>query len=304
MRIALQSQTSGATAQLPIPLVGFGALYSTTNPLPRPMRNPFDGRSRLLQVALALVAFGTSGCYTWAKVGLSEEEIRVRGRVPMTCIEDRGGGAGSVVLGTVDGHPAVQPSGIRLGVTPVMDQPVKVDGADVFAAQECLDGDIAVCDTSLYLRRGDFHYFLYWSAVYPSGGMPKTTRALVADMRKRGLVDVLLELELDDETIAATAKMAEERSSRRTWEWVKFAGGALVQKSLPKLGVLKDAADDASREWMSEAVKIEFRLHKTEVAELEQNPKLAAVFAAAQLATGKSATKVASVCVGPAGGAR
>lgn len=240
-----------------------------------------------------------AGCIRMNSVGVAQGSLTTTGRVHVACIEDRSGGDGELLLGTADGRIAVQPSGVKLGVTPVMVHSETVDGVRVHAAQECLDNEAPLCDTSLYIARGSSHYFVYWTQQYAtSSARPKSPSPIIREARDRGLFKILAALDLDAQTAAEISRLAEARGSRRVAQWVNFYAGAALKEAAPKLGLAEGAARDGADSWMKDAVNLEFQVDESERASLQKYPKVAAVFAATRLA--RRGPFASSVCVGPA----
>lgn len=256
------------------------------------------GRARLLQVCALAVSATSGGCMKMTSVGVAQGSLTTTRRVHVACIEDRGGGDGELLLGTADGRPAVQPSGVKLGVTPVMVHAETVDGVKAYAAQECLDNDAPLCDTSLYVARGKYHFFMYWTQQYPaSAARPTSPTPIIAEASARGLFKILAALDLDAPTVAEVSRLAEARGARRTAQWVKFYAGAALKDATPKLGLAEGAARDGADRWMKDAVNLEFQVDESERAALEKNPKVGAVFSATRLA--RHGGFPSSVCIGP-----
>jgi hypothetical protein len=239
-------------------------------------------------------------CMKWQKVGTTEAPMAPKEHVPLVCIEDRSGRDAEIVEGAAHGAAAVSVNEVRTGWSPTLDQPITVDDMQIYAGQSCVMLGKPVCDSAIYVRRGDRRYFLYWGDQYESANDVVTSpQALVQQFEKRGLIAAMRNLDVDDETAKQFVELSHARRSRQSWSLVKFLVGVSLQAAAPKLGSAEDAAKDTGSSMMKESLDVRFEIDESEKPVLEKNPKLAAVFAAAKLAAGGSDYRVASMCIGP-----
>lgn len=250
------------------------------------------------------VALLSSGCMTFKQVGLSEAPLTPKERIPIACMEDRGGRVAELVEGEIGGRPAVSVSGVRIGYSPTLSEPMEIEGARVFAGEDCLlRHDGAICDSGLYVRRGDRRYFLYWANLYKEQQpLAPSSKALVDQLEKHKIVTRLRNLEMDDSTAAAFEQLSASRGQRAQWRLFTFVAGAALDAAGPVGG--GGLTGEAAKQAKETVVTRAFQADESERPLITAHPKLASVFEIATLAGSENGFNIATFCMGPAGAAK